>query len=711
MASLFRARRTEEGRSGGKILRGRRAAAAAASPYARPQSPPPLPSPSPTLHEQSVSPKWLSGLISGAGKLISSVFGSDGGSSSSSSSSGYSSDEDVLSSSNKGNDADVSQGMLQESNQGTGLIRGHMESKAIVPISDSKLAIEHLLMQETFSRDECNKLMKIIESRVVELSSEEVVEYGRHKELSNRTTDDAGVFSAAWHSVSKNADLLGSIPYSTSRLSALSPSPLQTAPSLCNTAVMEAKKWLEEKKLQSSSSSRPDKCGPCTLNTEMLEYGIEGKVGSPVDLAKSYMQSLPPWQSPFISTIGFKTPPPSGIHLYKDEVTHALSNYSLPLSKGLKRNYLSTELWDASEESQRVRLRSSEDLLDIPKFRKVCSSTRLFENGSLKISLADDGKVQEVLGTHQDPSSLEPIKTSGASLKLSNELTGDDHHSHETLGLSYEKAPQTEPPEIGQAIPSNTISGLKEAVTAIKRTDRSSLPASVTLEHIHTKTESGPKSPGHDVIISVERDDMKEPSQNEERDVSNSATRENLCEEKVMASEIRSVLPSDADHVTNCDDKNIPTTDRKTVADLGGTLEVNMSSDINLDSGVKEMHSVADSRLHDSDPHLQNNVNGLQNKISTNGSLAQPNANSDIESSSNVEPSCTNSSNAAVIADSCDLVSGALLDKPAVHETNEISRQSQNGTKMKSVERMLTEPKTTAVRRGRKRVVKAGRGK
>jgi hypothetical protein len=32
-------------------------------------------------------------------------------------------------------------------------------------------------------------------------------------------------------------------------------------------------------------------------------------LGSPVDLAKSYMQSLPPWKSPFLGRQKFNTPP------------------------------------------------------------------------------------------------------------------------------------------------------------------------------------------------------------------------------------------------------------------------------------------------------------------------------------------------------------------------------------------------------------------
>lgn len=33
-----------------------------------------------------------------------------------------------------------------------------------------------------------------------------------------------------------------------------------------------------------------------------IVYEIESDIGSPVDLAKSYMQSKPPWESPFLTS-------------------------------------------------------------------------------------------------------------------------------------------------------------------------------------------------------------------------------------------------------------------------------------------------------------------------------------------------------------------------------------------------------------------------
>ncbi|XP_074559612.1 uncharacterized protein LOC141815560 isoform X2 [Curcuma longa] len=156
MASLVRARRgaPEEGGSGGKILRDRRGGREARpSPYARP---PPLALPAPP--PPAGSPRWLLGLVSGAGKLFSSVFRSDGSSpdssaSSSSSSTNYSprSDEEE--------NVDASK-MLTGPKQGldnSDVIADCVEgSRAVVPISETKLAIQKLLSLETFSRWTCS---------------------------------------------------------------------------------------------------------------------------------------------------------------------------------------------------------------------------------------------------------------------------------------------------------------------------------------------------------------------------------------------------------------------------------------------------------------------------------------------------------------------------------------------------------------------------
>lgn len=70
-----------------------------------------------------------------------------------------------------------------------------------------------------------------------------------------------------WLSSKQSPNLIGSIPYSPGDSSPKTPA--FGASDVHNAAVMEAKKWLEEKKL--TSKSKVDLAlGPCTLNTDIL---------------------------------------------------------------------------------------------------------------------------------------------------------------------------------------------------------------------------------------------------------------------------------------------------------------------------------------------------------------------------------------------------------------------------------------------------------
>jgi len=53
--------------------------------------------------------------------------------------------------------------------------------------------------------------------------------------------------------------------------------------------------------------------------------------GSPVDVAKSYMCTRPPWASPSIDHTKPQTP--SGIQLFKEETPYLFGNNSMPSSK------------------------------------------------------------------------------------------------------------------------------------------------------------------------------------------------------------------------------------------------------------------------------------------------------------------------------------------------------------------------------------------
>ncbi|XP_031276470.1 protein KAKU4 [Pistacia vera] len=235
MASTSRPRRLAEPRSGGKMVRLRRSAANR-TPYDRPAL-----SPNPTPQ----NPNWLSKFIysptrliaTGAGKLLSSVFTGESSASSSSSSEDDSDDSDNEISSQT-TDSIKKKRALE-------VIQHPSEPQYLVEKSETKYLIERLIMQVTFSREEFNRLKSIIKSRVVDSPIFGDAEDRRLSDLSNRTAVN-------------DVDM----------------------PDLCNAAVSEAKKWLEEKKLGSNSKSDLE-LGTCTLNSAMLPHGSEVKWDSP----------------------------------------------------------------------------------------------------------------------------------------------------------------------------------------------------------------------------------------------------------------------------------------------------------------------------------------------------------------------------------------------------------------------------------------------
>lgn len=103
------------------------------------------------------------------------------------------------------------------------------------------------------TRDECNKLTKIIQSRVVDFQSTEVVQDGMQREILGRAASNAIDFPGFWQLSSPGSSDHQAFP-----------------PGFHDRAVMEAKKWFESKML-SPSSSRGCDCGPSTLNTNMLQ--------------------------------------------------------------------------------------------------------------------------------------------------------------------------------------------------------------------------------------------------------------------------------------------------------------------------------------------------------------------------------------------------------------------------------------------------------
>ncbi|KAI4316226.1 hypothetical protein L6164_024225 [Bauhinia variegata] len=289
MASNPRSRQLSEPRSGGKIVRPRRTQSSK-TPYERPQP----------SNSTSKSPNWFSRFVSlparfvatGTGKLLSAAINLE--SSSTSSSETNSSSESSYSS----------------------------DSSAEVGNSKSKQLIVQLLLQETFSRDECDQLIKIIRSRVADSPTDEDGGEKRPSEISNRTCGDVNT------------------------------------PDICSAAVIEAKKWLKEKKLGLDSKSDLGQ-GSHSSNLVTLPQAYEHE-GSPVDVAKSYMRQLPPWASP---SIDHAEPSKSfGIQLFKEETPYRIIDNSTSSSK-LKRDSPATGSWSIQDEIRRVRSRATEEML------------------------------------------------------------------------------------------------------------------------------------------------------------------------------------------------------------------------------------------------------------------------------------------------------------------------------------------------------------
>lgn len=168
----------------------------------------------------------------------------------------------------------------------------------------------------------------------------------------------------------------------------------------------------------------------------------------------------------------------------------------------LKRNSLSIGLWDTLEETRRVRLKSKDDILEIPKFKQNDSSARLFENETFKISLGADMKDQEVFGVDHHSSSLGPTELPSASPKLSAELNTENPRSNGALSFSDQKAGEENTlTETGNVTSINIVSEPEEALNAVQPSNKSSLPETNSSHQVSSTTESELKSSNHNVLI------------------------------------------------------------------------------------------------------------------------------------------------------------------------------------------------------------------
>ncbi|OWM77263.1 protein KAKU4 [Punica granatum] len=309
--------------SGGKILRPRRVARVA-TPYDRPPNPNPRPE----------NPSWISKLLlsptrviaSGAGKFLSSVFGSESSSSSSSSSGSDSGSDNEIDEDDNGIDKCSAGGDELDKEKGNSETAGPIrkESQQAAVRNENKLLIEQLLLRETFSWEECERLTSIIRSRVGEAPGHLDREVAILSDMCNRAAN-------------KDVDI----------------------PDLCNTALLEAKKWLKEKK----SAFSPE----IELDPSISPHVNEGQTGSPVDVAKSYMKDRPPWTSPCFNSEAEKSVSPIGIRLFKDDEPLSIGGNSLSSSRiQMKRDAPIIGSWNITEEIRRVRSQATEQMLRTP---------------------------------------------------------------------------------------------------------------------------------------------------------------------------------------------------------------------------------------------------------------------------------------------------------------------------------------------------------
>lgn len=70
----------------------------------------------------------------------------------------------------------------------------------------------------------------------------------------------------------------------------------------------------------------------------MMQF-TEVEVGSPVDMARTYMQGRPPWSSPSANHIECKYSSPIGIQLYKEETPYSVGGKSTSSLKVPSQNY------------------------------------------------------------------------------------------------------------------------------------------------------------------------------------------------------------------------------------------------------------------------------------------------------------------------------------------------------------------------------------
>ncbi|XP_062221271.1 uncharacterized protein LOC133920688 isoform X2 [Phragmites australis] len=184
---------------------------------------------------------WLSGLVSGAGRLLAAVIGSESSASNASSSSPESSQSPGTA--DQGNMAHFASDSYQLNQRGNEIVLKDCGegSLAVVSEIDPKDAMIQLLMQETYTRSECDALIKIIQERVV------------HSDPG--VDEPAIVLPIAWAAGTEQDN----VAYSS-----LNPNTSPLATSGIPVYSREFDNYIVEKKLLTKRSTPAE--GPCSLN-------------------------------------------------------------------------------------------------------------------------------------------------------------------------------------------------------------------------------------------------------------------------------------------------------------------------------------------------------------------------------------------------------------------------------------------------------------
>ncbi|PKA57580.1 hypothetical protein AXF42_Ash018555 [Apostasia shenzhenica] len=658
MASRFQAGGREEPGSGGKILRGRRVLPAF-SPYSRPSSAETLLPRTVRETQAGRNPSWVRGLIFGAGKLISSVLGFGGGSPQSESSSEYSSDEE-----RDPNPIEM-EDRLTGFNVRETIAEGNVKSLAIVPKSETKLVIEHLLMQETFSRDECSKLIKIIRSRVQDPSPK--VGWDSLNEVLNKATGNGH-----WPLLN-HMNLSETFNHSSSNLASFTPRIYHhgvDSYDLRKKAVMEAKKWFEEKQLSPNQLYDQER-GVCILSSDMNKHGFDAGGGSPIDMAKSYMQSLPPWRSPYFSTVGFRTPQS------KEHASHNIGSQMLHTSKSIEGDYIPIGSWDqesldTDQDDARLRQVESTSRLSLFKYSKtLVKTTNIYDTGQDKPLKLHDGKAVEednVVETHNITSqivNLEPKQAFKVTEEAENvtALTNTPELLHSNIGGELNTSDAMD------------IGGELNTSDAMDMSDKNLDLEISLLSEDQVCSISCQDSPGLASTAGLDNGDC-------------------FRESKILLH--KNHPPAEASLQKESDDK--------------GKLPANTSSQVSHDSDCKQSHSVTDSKKPDENSNDQEEATASSLKVNTNRLLSEVNINSDLESMNKADPTATNSSKSgapSIISEGThEPPSDVSSDIPGTHRIANTSSRPRKGMKTRSMEQVpkLPEPSRRSNRRMKKLV-------